>query len=227
MAGPAGADLILTGGEVYLVDAAGSWAQAVAVKAGRILAVGTDAQIRELAGPRTEVIGLNGRMLLPGFQDSHVHASGGGLERTQCDLSESHDLGGYLAAVRSYAAAHPDVEWIAGGGWSLDVFPGGVARREDLDRVMPDRPVFLSNRDHHGAWANSRALALAGVDAGTPDPPDGRIERDADGSPTGTLHEGAMHLVQRIVPAPSLAQRVTGIAEGQRYLLSLWITAWQ
>jgi predicted amidohydrolase YtcJ len=227
VAGQETADLILTGGEVYLVDAARSWAQAVAVKAGRIAAVGTDAQIRALAGPRTEVIGLAGRMVLPGFQDSHVHASGGGLERRQCDLSEQHGLDAYLAAVRDYAVAHPGAEWITGGGWSQDVFPGGVPSKADLDRAVPGRPVFLSNRDHHGAWVSSRALDLAGVDARTPDPPDGRIERDADGSPSGTLHEGAMDLVQRIMPAPSLAEQVAGIAEGQRYLLSLGITAWQ
>jgi hypothetical protein len=227
MADSGDADLILTGGEVYQVDAARSWAQAVAVKAGKILAVGTDAQIRALAGPRTEVTGLAGRMVLPGFQDSHVHASGGGLERTKCDLSQSHDLAGYLAAVRSYAAANPEAAWIVGGGWSLDVFPGGVPLKADLDRVVPGRPVFLSNRDHHGAWVNSHALALAGIGAGTPDPPDGRIERDAGGEPSGTLHEGAMDLVQRIVPRLSLAEQVAGILEGQRYLHALGITAWQ
>ncbi len=226
MAGEA-ADLILAGGDVYQVDAARSWATAVAVKAGKIAAVGTDAQIRDLAGPRTEVISLRGRMVLPGFIDAHVHASGGGLERTQCDLSGSHDLDGYLAAVRAYAAGHPEAAWITGGGWSLDVFPGGLPGKEDLDRVVPGRPVFLANRDHHGAWANSRALALAGIGATTADPPDGRIERDASGEPTGTLHEGAMDLVQRVIPAPTLAQRVAGVLEGQRYLHSLGITGWQ
>jgi len=93
--------------------------------------------------------------------------------------------------------------------------------------VVPDRPVFLANRDHHGAWVNSRALALAGIDATTPDPADGRIERTATGEPQGTLHEGAMDLVQRIVPAVTLAERVAGVLEGQRYLHSLGITAWQ
>jgi predicted amidohydrolase YtcJ len=129
--------------------------------------------------------------------------------------------------VRSYGAANPGDPWILGGGWSLDVFPGGLPDKADLDRAVPGRPVFLSNRDHHGAWVSSRALALAGIDARTPDPPDGRIERAADGTPTGVLHEGAMNLVQRLAPHPSLAQQVAGIAEGQRYLLSLGITAWQ
>jgi predicted amidohydrolase YtcJ len=221
------ADLVLTGGAVYTVDAARSWAQAVAVKDGRIAAVGTDAGMRPHVGPRTEVIALRGRMVLPGFQDSHVHASGGGLERSQCDLTGAHTRDGYLAAIRGYADAHPGAAWITGGGWSMDVFPGGVPGRDDLDLVVPDRPVFLSNRDHHGAWVNSRALALAGVDAATPDPPDGRIERAAGGEPAGTLHEGAMNLVHRIVPPPRHAEQVAGILEGQRYLHSLGITAWQ
>jgi predicted amidohydrolase YtcJ len=221
------ADLVLTGGAVYTVDAARSWASAVAVSAGRIVAVGSDADMRAFAGPRTEVVNLRGRMVLPGFQDAHVHASGGGLERSQCDLTGVHTRQGYLAAVRSYADRNPGAEWITGGGWGMDVFPRGVPSKEDLDEVVPGRPVFLSNRDHHGAWVNSRALALAGIDATTPDPPDGRIERTATGEPQGTLHEGAMNLIRRVAPAMTLEDQVAGIVEGQRYLHSLGITAWQ
>jgi predicted amidohydrolase YtcJ len=227
MGGGNHADLVLRGGHAYLVDAARSWAQAVAVAGGRIVAVGTDAEVSALTGPHTEVIDLAGRMLLPGFTDSHVHASGGGLERIRCDLAELHSRDDYLAAVRAYADSHPAVAWITGGGWSMDVFPGGVPSKEDLDRAVPGRPVFLSNRDHHAAWVNSRALALAGIDAATPDPADGRIERDARGEPSGALQEGAMNLVERAVPRPGLDEQVAGICEGQRYLHALGITAWQ
>jgi predicted amidohydrolase YtcJ len=221
------ADLVLTGGAVYTLDAARSWAQAVAICGGRIVAVGADADMRPFVGPGTEVVSLRGRMLLPGFQDAHVHASGGGLERSQCDLTGEHTREGYLAAIRSYSRRNPAAEWITGGGWGMDVFPGGVPSKDDLDAAVPDRPVFLSNRDHHGAWVNSRALELAGVDAATPDPPDGRIERTPAGEPQGTLHEGAMNLVQRVVPAVTLAEQVAGILAGQRYLHALGITAWQ
>jgi predicted amidohydrolase YtcJ len=183
--------------------------------------------MRPHVGPRTEVVNLRGRMLLPGFQDGHVHAASGGLERSQCDLTGEHTRDRYLAAIRRYADNHPGAEWITGGGWGMDVFPGGVPSKDDLDAVVPDRPVFLSNRDRHGAWVNSRALALAGVDAATPDPPDGRIQRTAAGEPQGTLHEGAMNLVQRVAPGVSLGEQVAGILEGQRYLHSLGITAWQ
>lgn len=227
MTGDGPADLVLHGGAVYTMDAARSWAQAVAVRGGRIVAAGTDAEIRALAGPRTEVIGLNGRMVLPGFQDAHVHASAAGLERLRCDLSGAHALGDYLALVDAYARGNPGPGWITGGGWSMDVFPGGTPQRADLDRVVSDRPVFLANRDHHAAWVNSRALELAGIGARTPDPADGRIERDAAGEPAGTLQEGAMNLVERFVPPPGLDEQIAGILEGQRYLHSLGVTSWQ
>src|SRR5262249_39558646 len=145
---------------------------------GTIVAVGTDEQAGELAGPGTQVIDLDGRMVLPGFIDAHVHASAAGLERLRCDLSAAHGLEEYLAIVSRYAKDSPDAAWITGGGWSIDVFPGGIPSRHDLDRVVPDRPVFLSNRDHHAAWVNSKALELAGVSASTPDPADGRLERE-------------------------------------------------
>src|SRR5215470_20278315 len=120
-----GADMLLRGGRVYAVDAARSWAQAVAVRAGTVVAVGTDDQVGELAGASTRVIDLAGRMLLPGFIDAHVHASAAGLERLRCDLSEAHGLEDYLAIVRRYAQTS-GTHWITGGGWSMDVFPGGV-----------------------------------------------------------------------------------------------------
>ena len=110
---------------------------------------------------------------------------------------------GYVEAVRSYAEAHPEREWILGGGWSMDVFPGGTPSKDLLDAVVPDRIVFLPNRDGHSAWVNSRALEMAGVTAATPDPADGRIERDPDGEPSGTLHEGAADLVGDLAPVPT------------------------
>jgi predicted amidohydrolase YtcJ len=218
---------VLRGGAIYTVDAARSWAQAVAVRDGVLLAVGTDEEVAELTGASTRVIDLNGRMVLPGFVDAHVHASVAGLERLRCDLSEAHGLADYLDTVRGYDQAHPGQGWITGGGWSIDVFPGGVPSRRDLDRVVPGRPVFLSNRDHHAVWVNSKALELAGVTASTQDPADGRIEREPGGTPAGTLQEGAMGLVERVVPRPQVDDQVNGIVEAQRYLHSLGITGWQ
>ncbi|MFF8726716.1 amidohydrolase [Streptomyces sp. NPDC015171] len=218
------ADLLFTGGPVLTPE--GRTATAVAVTGDRITAVG-DAEVRELAGPRTEVVDLAGRLLLPGFQDAHVHPVPAGLELSQCDLSGRTTAGETVAAVRAYADAHPEREWILGGGWSMEAFEGGTPTRELLDAVVPDRPVYLPNRDHHGAWVNSRALELAGIDRHTPDPADGRIERDASGTPSGTLQEGAMQLVGRLTPPATAADRLAALLHAQRHLHALGITAWQ
>jgi predicted amidohydrolase YtcJ len=221
------ADLAFTGGVVYTVDATRSWARAVAVKGERIVAVGTDDEVRDLIGDGTEVIDLRGRMLLPGFQDAHVHPVAAGVDMVQCDLHDAGSLPEYERIVRTYADAHAGEPWIVGSGWSMDVFPGGTPTSDVLDRLVPDRPVFMPNRDGHSAWVNSRALELAAVTRDTPDPADGRVERDAAGEPSGTLHEGAMDLVGDHTPATTTQQMSAGLLEGQKHLHSLGITAWQ
>ena len=221
------ADLVITGASVYTMDAARRWAEAVAIKSGRIVAVGPEQLVRDRVGSATEVVQVPGGMVLPGFQDSHVHPDHGGMVRARCDLHELAGREAYESAIRSYADSYPDAEWILGGGWSLDSFPGGTPHRSILDAIVPDRPALLINRDGHGAWVNSRALEMAGVSAQTADPPDGRIERDADGTPAGTLHEGAMDLVENHVPDPTDEEREEGLLVGQAYLHSLGITGWQ
>jgi predicted amidohydrolase YtcJ len=223
----AAADLVFVNGDVYTVDATRSWANAVAVRDGAVVAVGTDDEVRELIGQGTEVVDLAGRLLLPGFQDSHVHPVGGGLDMLQCDMHDLEDRDQYLAAVRDYLATHPDEQWVLGGGWAQDVFSRGCPPKEDLDAVAPDVPAFLPNRDGHSAWVNSKALEIAGITADTPDPEDGRIERNADGSPQGTLHEGAMHLVDLHIPPTPAESMYQGVLKGQAYLHSLGITGWQ
>ncbi|MFJ6708182.1 MULTISPECIES: amidohydrolase [unclassified Streptomyces] len=219
------ADLLFTGGPVLTPE--GPADSAVAVTGERVTAVGPAEELRELAGPRTEVVDLAGRLLLPGFQDAHVHPLPAGLELSQCDLTGLRTAEESVAAVRAYAEAHPERAWILGGGWSMEAFEGGTPSRELLDAAVPDRPVYLPNRDHHGAWVNSRALELAGVDRHTPDPADGRIERDASGAPSGTLQEGAMQLVGRLAPPATAADRLAALLHAQRYLHALGVTAWQ
>lgn len=220
------ADLAFIGGPVFTATTVRSRTHAVAVREGRIVATG-ERDVRELIGPGTEVVDLRGRMLVPGFQDAHVHPVSGGLELLRCDLNEGHTVEEYLATIARYAAAHPDEEWILGGGWSMSAFPGGTPTAAVLDAVVSDRPVFLPNRDGHGAWVNTRALERAGIDARTPDPVDGRIERDASGAPTGTLHEGAMSLVDRLIPEVDDDGMLAGLVRGQAYLHSFGITSWQ
>lgn len=220
------ADLLFVNGAIRTMEPARRTASALAVRGGRIAAVGLDADLRRLAGPATRVVDLVGRTLLPGFQDAHVHPPLGGWALLTCDL---HDLPfereAYLARIAAYAAENPDEAWIVGGGWGMPAFPGGTPSRHDLDAVVPDRPVFLENRDGHGAWVNSRALEIAGVAAATADPPDGRIEREPDGSPQGTLHEGAALLVRRHLPPFTAEQWQAAILAAQRYLHGFGITS--
>ncbi|WP_086823635.1 amidohydrolase [Streptomyces sp. NRRL B-24572] len=220
------ADLVFTRGPVFTADPARTRATSLAVVGERIAAVGHD-EVRDLIGPSTEVVDLEGKLLLPGFQDAHIHAVGGGKELAECDLTGTVGVAEYLERIREYADAHPEKAWITGGGWSMESFEGGLPTRQLLDSVVPDRPVLLSNRDHHGAWANSRALELAGLTATTPDPADGRIEREADGTPSGTLQEGAIGLVGRLVPEATAGERLAGLLRAQKLLHSLGITAWQ
>jgi predicted amidohydrolase YtcJ len=220
-------DLILSGGSVFTADRGMRIAEAAGIRSGRIAAVGSAAEVMAEAGPETRVLELEGRTVVPGFQDAHVHAPHGGLARTECYLYESRSAEESLGIVARYAADHPDREWISGGGWSIEHLPTGTPSRADLDAVCPDRPVFLDNADGHTAWVNSRALELAGITRDTPDPPDGRIERDADGEPQGCLHEGASDLVEHLLPPPTQEQWEDGILRAQAELHSLGITAWQ
>ena len=221
------ADLVFTGGHVHTVDPGRPRAEAVAIRGERIVAIGSASDVAEHVGPRTRVVDLAGRMLVPGFQDVHVHPISGGVDQLECDVRESRGLDGILATIATYAAANPDLPWIVGSGWYMADFENGTPRREDLDRIVPDRPAFLPNRDGHSTWVNSRALELAGIDRDTPDPDDGRIERDPDGTPTGTLHEGASALVESLLPPIDVAKRLAGLQRAQAYLHSLGITAWQ
>jgi hypothetical protein len=237
---PAYADLIFSGGAVYTAGAGGRRvvpattpdgrpADAVAVIGGRIAAVGTagGASITGLAGPQTQVVDLRGRALLPGFQDAHVHPAFAGVTMVGCNLIGAGSLDEALARIRAYADAHPGKEWVAGSGWRMEWFAGGTPGRELLDKMVPGRPAYLTNRDGHGAWANTRALELAGIGKGTPDPADGRIERDSDGEPQGSLHEGAANLVGDLVPRPAFDERLAGLLMAQQHMHARGITAWQ
>src|SRR5262245_57600208 len=221
------ADLVFVGGRIYGTGSTGRPVEAVAVRQDRIAGVGGEDDIRSLIGRGTEVVDLNGGMLLPGFQDAHVHAQQGGLERLRCDLTRGGTERDYMRIIAEYARTNADAGWILGGGWSMPAFPGGLPNRVSLDSVVSDRPVFLPNRDHHSAWVNSCALDRAGIAADTPDPPGGRIERGRDGKPTGVLHESAMRLVEDLVSPPDGAEMQRALLLAQAYLHSLGVTAWQ
>jgi predicted amidohydrolase YtcJ len=220
------ADLVLKGTQIYTMDAARSWAQALAVRDGRIVYVGSDAGVAAFVGPDTRSLALKGRMVLPGFQDAHVHPVSGGVELTQCNLNDLETQEAVVAKIKECAQDRGKA-WLLGGGWLLPLFPGGAPTRELLDSLVPDRPAYLSASDGHTAWVNSKALALAGVTKATPDPPNGRIERDARGEPSGTLRESAASLVADKVPKQTAAERAEGLRRALAYFNKLGITAVQ
>jgi predicted amidohydrolase YtcJ len=187
---------VLRNGAVYTVDAARSWAAAVAVRDGRIAYVGTDSVPADLVGRATEVVDLAGAMVLPGFQDAHVHPVTSGVDLADCHIADLPSAAAVLDSIRSCARARPDQPWVRGTGWDLPLFPAANPTKEQLDRAVPDRPAAFEATDGHSMWANSRALALANITRDTPDPPNGRIERDPrTREPTGTLRESANDLI--------------------------------
>lgn len=199
------ADVLFVNGAVYTVDVTRSWATAVAVHDDKIIYVGNDDDAGALRGAKTHIVDLGGKMLMPAFQDAHVHPMGAGKEALTVDLNGLGSQKAYVAAVKAYADANPDEPWILGGGWSMAEFgPGAKASKDLLDAVVPDRPVYLSSQDGHTGWANSAALRAAGIDEDTPDPASGIVDRDAiTGEIIGSLQEGATELLTVHIPPSS------------------------
>jgi predicted amidohydrolase YtcJ len=190
----------------------GARCTAVAVAGGRIVALDREALDRR--GPATEVVDLAGRTLLPGFRDGHLHPLAGGVESLDCDLVDATDVDEVLARLRTYAAAHADLPWLLGYGYPPEILPGGVGRAALLDGVVADRPVALWSSDHHMVWCNTRALEVAGIAAGTVDPPRGTIVRDAQGHPVGTLLEEAELLLDDHLPPRGTVKEARGLEVG-------------
>lgn len=219
------AELVLRGGDVYCLDEARSWARAVAVAQGKIVYVGDEIGVERWLGPTTRVVDLDGRMVLPGFCDSHVHPLLAGLEASRCQLNGVNSLDALGQKVKSYATSHPDLAWIVGSGWALTLFPQADPRRQHLDALVRDRPAALESADGHSMWLNTRALQVCGIDASTPDPPGGRIEREPGGYPSGTLREKAIALVQPHLPPTTKEQRRDALLWGVQHLNRLGITS--
>lgn len=226
-AAEATADLVLTHARIETMDAARSLATAAAIREGRFVYVGGVEGLAPFVGPGTQVVDLEGRTAMPGFHDSHVHPVSGGVELLLCDLNGSRDRAELERRLRGCVERLGDRPWLTGGGWDLTLLPGGVADRRTLDDLLPDTPAFLSSADGHSAWVNSKALALAGVGASTPDPEGGRIERDASGAPIGTLRESAADLVGRLVPPTTDAERLEGLRRAVAMAHRFGITALQ
>jgi hypothetical protein len=216
-AGEPPADRVFVNGTVYTMDADRSRAEAVAIRAGRIVRVGTNDAVRRLVGPATEVTDLAGGMLLPGFHDSHIHILIGVATADDCDLlrlASQAEVDARLRECQALPGYGPE-RWVRGGGWSEWLWPDASPGKAQLDALFPDRPVYLESSFGHAAWVNSRALALAGVDRTTRDPPDGVIVRDpATGEPVGTLRDAAMLLVKDKLPPLTPEQRLASVRAG-------------
>ncbi|HMQ59616.1 MAG TPA: amidohydrolase [Flavilitoribacter sp.] len=219
------ADWLFQNGRIYTMAAPEETAEALAIKGERILFAGPGKDAERFIGPQTRIIDLMGKTLLPGFTDAHVHPVSGGLALAGCNLADILDRDSVLTAIRRYAHANPDKEWIRADNFWLPAFPDGNPRREWLDRIVPDRPAYVTSSDGHSAWVNTKALRLAGVTAATPDPSNGRIERDpVTREPSGALREEAMELVSKLIPKPTHEELVAALKRSLRLANSLGIT---
>jgi hypothetical protein len=202
---------------------------ALAIRAGKIVAVGEDAAILALKDSRTQTIDLNGAFAMPGFNDAHTHMADAGRQRLSVDLDNVPSLAAMLEKVQAYAAKLAPGEWILGGGWDHTKWPGAhLPMRQDLDAVSAGHPAFLERTDGHIAIANTAALLAAGITDTTPNPKGGQIDRDADGHATGILREGpTLALLQKVIPQPTLATRRQAIELSMQDALSHGVTSIQ
>ena len=222
------ADLIIRNAKVWTVDKDHPTAQAVAVLGDRIVAVGSNADVEAWRGARTRTIDASGKLLLPGFNDSHVHFVDGGLSLDSVQLNDATSATEFARRIGEQARKTPKGEWVTSGDWDETKWtPPAMPTKELIDPLTPNTPVFLSRYDGHMALANSVTLRLAGITAKTPDPPGGVIVRDAEGNPTGALKDAAMDYVYKIAPPLSHDRRLRAIKRALAHAASLGVTSVQ
>jgi predicted amidohydrolase YtcJ len=214
-----GADTIVLHGRIYTLDAKQPWAQALAIRGDKIVAVGEDAAIEKFRGSGTKVIDAHGQLVMPGFVDCHIHFIDGSLSLGRVNLEGAKDIADIQQRLRDYAAKHPGNDWLLGRGWDYAMFgAAALPDKKDLDALFPDRPVFLEGYDGHTYWANSKALALAGITKDTPNPANGIIVRDpATQEATGALKEAAHGLVAKVTPTLTRAQKLAALRDGIKW----------
>ncbi len=215
---------LLKNAHIYTQDDRNPTAEAILINHGKILAVGSTAYLLSLAQPNTEIIDLEGKTILPGLCDSHLHLAYTGkfLSAVNCETPTKADC---LARVRARVQETPAGEWIYGHGWNQNDWDDGFGNVEDLDAISTQHPIYLTAKSLHAAWANSNALALANIHTNTPNPPDGKYERDQYGQLTGILYETALFDVEKVIPQPNRQQMANMLDSVQQHLWSLGITA--
>jgi len=222
------ADLIITNAKVWTSDKSHPTAQAVAVLGDRVVAVGSNSQIQVWRADKTRVIDAEGKLLLPGFNDSHVHFVSGGLQLDNVQLNDAKTPEEFARRIGEQAKKSSKGQWIQGGDWDETKWtPAQLPTKELIDPATPNTPVFVNRYDGHMALANSAALRLAGVTSKTPDPPGGTVVRDAQGNPTGALKDAAMDYVYKVIPPLSRAQRRLALKRALAHAASLGVTSVQ
>ena len=222
------ADLIIRNAKIWTVDAAHPEADAVAVIGDRLVAVGSNQEVDAWRGPGTRVIDGEGKRLLPGFNDAHVHFMTGGAGLDQVQLNDTTSLEEFVRRISERARRMPKAEWILGGDWDETKWsPAELPTKQQIDGVTGDIPVAVNRYDGHMILANSAALKLAGITAQTRDPEGGVIVRDANGNPTGALKDAAEYLVFRVIPPPSHDQRRHAVERALGHAASLGVTSVQ
>ena len=221
---PRPVDVLFVNGVIYTMDAENTIADAMAVRGGRIAAAGSRRQLEEHFRPRT-IVDLQGKTVFPGFIDAHAHLMSLGIARITVDLVGSTSEAEAVERVRSRVSQIQPETWVRGRGWDQNDWPGRrFPHRSALDRVSPGNPVYLTRIDGHAAWVNTLALDAAGITAETPDPPGGKIIRDASGEPTGILIDNAMSLARDVLPPPTSAEQVQALSLAIEECLSYGIT---
>jgi len=221
------ADMILLHGRVYTLNAKHSWAQAIAIRDGKIVAVGSDKEMARYRGPATKVLDAKGHLVLPGITDCHVHFLDGSFSLQRINLEDTKNLDEALRRLKEYADAHPKDPWVLGRGWSYPLFPpNGLPDKKFLNAIIPDRPVYIEGFDGHTWWANSKALEAAHITKDTPNPPGGEIVHDpATGEPTGAIKEDAADgLIRRAIPEPSRDEKLRALRAGLKHANELGVT---
>jgi predicted amidohydrolase YtcJ len=224
---PVTADVILIHARIYTVNPQQPWADALAIRDGRILAIGNDDEISHYRGTSTKMIDGKGRLVLPGFTDCHVHFIDGSFSLQQVNVEDAKNIEQVQQQIKAYANAHPNDAWVLGRGWSYPIFPpSGMPDKKQLDAVVPDRPAYIEGYDGHTWWANSKALAAAHITKDTPDPPGGTIVRDpATGEATGAIKEDAADaIIRRAIPVPSREKKLQALRAGLKHAGELGIT---
>jgi hypothetical protein len=222
------ADLVVVNANIRTMDAATSRAQSLAVMGRKIQVVGANAATKSLIGPATKVIDAKGKLVIPGFNDAHVHFLEGGFQLSSVDLRDAKSPEEFVRRIKVFAAKLPKGRWILGGKWDHENWtPANLPTRQMIDAATPDNPVMIDRLDGHMSLANSLALKLAGIDRNTKDVPGGEIVRDFGGDPTGILKDNAQGLLERVIPAPSFEQKLEAAQAATEYAASLGVTSVQ